>query len=148
MSLKLDDINDMWEKDSNIDEINLTHESLRTPNLNAKYLKLLTAAKMERRKAEIKYYEIKTLASRYYKGELDRETLNELGWKQYLGPKILKSEIDTLLTSDKNVIKEQNKYEYYNILVSQIESILKTIAGRSFDIRNAIEFSKFQNGIN
>lgn len=147
-TIKLESINDSWEIDAKIDPIDITHESLRSPALHAKYIRMLTQARMERRKAEIKYQKVRNCAVKYYKGELGKETLEALGWKQYLGPKILKSEIDVILLSDDNVIAEQNKYEYYNTMVIQLESILKAIGSRSFDIRNAITWEQYKNGAN
>ena len=38
--MNLDTLNDMWEKDSQLDDEKLDHDSLEIPKLHAKYLRL------------------------------------------------------------------------------------------------------------
>ncbi len=52
MSIDLDTIQEMWEKDSKIDMDNLHTESLNVPVLHAKYFELYNAIFLLRKKAE------------------------------------------------------------------------------------------------
>ena len=75
MTIDLDKLQEMWERDSNIDRDNLHEESLKIPSLHAKY------------------------------------------------------------------------FELYNTMLVYIESILKVIQNRTYQIKNAIEFMRFQSGL-
>lgn len=142
----LQEIQAMWEKDSEIDELNLTTESLRIPKLHAKYLNMLTSYRLNKRKIESDLLRILRNKYRYYRGEMSREELIENGWDQYLGPKLLKSDINSTIESDDDIIKLNDRLEYINTIIYQLESILKSINTRSFDIKNAIDYMRWTNG--
>ena len=76
----------------------------------------------------------------------DKE-LTELGWQQYLGAKPLKNEMEEHLQGDFDLIKKQDRISYYETVVSFLESVLRSIHSRGWDIKNAIEWHKFTNGI-
>ena len=40
------------------------------------------------------------------------------------------------------------KIRYYDVMLKFLEEIIKTIANRTFQIKNAIEWHKFQAGFN
>lgn len=146
--MKLADIHEMWESDSKIDSHNLSEESLKIPRIHSKYLNILSSQKLSRRKTESDYLRLRRNKQRYYKGEMSKEELNELNWSQYLGPKLLKTEIENQIESDDDVIRLIDRLEYIDTMIFTLESIIKSINSRSFDIRNAIEWQKFQVGIN
>jgi hypothetical protein len=50
------------------------------------------------------------------------------------------------LDSDEKLSQVVLKIEYYETLLNYIESILKVIQNRTYQIKNAIEFIKFQAG--
>ena len=52
MSLSLESIQEMWEKDAKIDRDNLHEESLNIPSLHAKYFELYNTIFLLRKKAE------------------------------------------------------------------------------------------------
>ena len=52
MSITLDKLQEMWEKDSKIDRDNLHEESLNIPSLHAKYFELYNNIFLLRKKAE------------------------------------------------------------------------------------------------
>lgn len=144
--MKLSDIQDMWEKDSRVDQMNLGRAAAEVPELHAKYLKMLTNVRLQLRKAEADYLRFRNLKVKYYRGELSKEELAELGWSQYLLNKPLKNEIDSVLASDDDIITKTDKLEYYRTLLYQLEQIIKSINSRTWDIKNSIEWQKFTNG--
>ena len=83
---------------------------------------------------------------RYYRGELSKEELTELGWEQYLNNKPLKNEMDEFMASDDDIIQHMDKLEYIKTLLFQLEQILKSINSRTWDVKSAIEWYKFTNG--
>jgi hypothetical protein len=144
--MKLSEIQEMWSKDCKIDQLNLGPESTKTPEFHAKYLNLLTNAKLQLRKAEADYYRMRRTKLRYYKGELTRQELEELGWNQYQGLKTLRNEMDDVLQCDEDLIKITDKIEYVKAVLYQLEQILRSLNSRTWDIKSAIEWTKFTNG--
>jgi len=53
--LKLDDILEMWKKDSPIDEMNLDVSSINSAKLHSKYLELLSVTKLQLKKKEMDF---------------------------------------------------------------------------------------------
>ena len=51
------------------------------------------------------------------------------------------------LDSDPDVIKMNDKVEYIEACLTQLDYIMRSINSRSFDIKNAIEWSKFTSGV-
>ena len=144
--MKLSDLQEMWESDAKIDALDLSNESLKIPRLHAKYLNILTSLRLQIRKTESDYIRLKKSKHRYYKGEMTKDELNEYGWSQYLGPKLLKTELQETIDSDDDAIAILDKLEYLKTQNFQLESILKSLNGRSFDIKNSIEFLKWTQG--
>lgn len=145
--MKLTDLQEMWADDCKINELNLGQESVKTPNLHAKYLNLLTSTKLNLRKAESDYLNCRRKKYKYYRGEMSREELEEEGWDQWQGNKPLKNEMDEFLQVDLDLIKFLDKVEYFKTVLYQLEQILRSLNSRTWDIKNAIEWSKFTNGM-
>lgn len=145
--MKLTDIQEEWVKDSTIDETNLGRESIRVPTLHAKYLTYLSKVKLQLRKAESDYYNTRRLKYRYYRGEMSREELATLEWEQFQGNKPLKNEMDEFLQCDSDLIELQDKVEYFKTVIYTLEQVLRSINSRTWDIKTAVEWTKFTNGM-
>lgn len=145
--MKLTELQESWKKDCVIDETNLGRAAAKTPELHAKYLNLLTNARLQVRKAEGDYLRLRRVKYRYFRGELTREELESLGWPQYQGVKPIKNEMDEFLSTDEDLLTSQDKLEYLRAILLQLEAILKSLNSRTWDIKNSIEWTKFTNGI-
>jgi hypothetical protein len=145
--ITLNELQDQWKTDCKIDELNLGSESTKTPELHAKYLNYLTTFKLQLRKYESQMYSLRRIKWRYFRGELSREELENLGWEQYLGPQPLKNEMQEYLDSDSDIIKIVDKIEYIKACLYQCEFIMKSLNSRTWDIKNAVEWTKFTNGL-
>jgi hypothetical protein len=145
--MKLTEIQEMWALDCRIDETNLGRASANVPVLHSKYLNLLSNARLQLRKAEGNLARIRRLKYRYYRGELTQAELEEQGWNQYQGVKPIKNEMDEFLSTDEDLIQQQDKLEYLRTIYLQLESILKSISSRTWDIKSSIEWYKFSNGM-
>jgi hypothetical protein len=51
------------------------------------------------------------------------------------------------LDADEKLSTSSLKIDYYDTMLVYIESILKVIQNRTFQIKNAIEFMKFNSGL-
>lgn len=144
--MKLTEINDEWKRDSIINELELGREAVKVPTLHAKYLTMLSNAKLQQRKAESDYNNLRRVKYRYYRGELSREDLENLGWSQFQGNKPLKNEMDEYLAYDDELNALLDKTEYFKTMVYTLEQIIRSINSRTWDIKSSIEWSKFTNG--
>ena len=145
--MKLTEIQEAWAKDCRIDETNLGHSSANVPVLHSKYLNLLTSSRLQLRKAESDLARLRRTKYRYYRGEMSKDELEELGWEQWQGVKPIKNEMDEFLATDDDLITQTDKVEYLKTVYQQLESILKSISSRTWDIKSAIEWHKFTNGM-
>lgn len=137
----------MWADDCKINEMNLGQESVRTPILHSKYLNLLSSTRLNLRKSESDYLNMRRKKYKYYRGEMSELELNDEGWDQWQGNKPLKNEMDEFLQVDPDLVKLTDKVEYYKTVLYQLEQIIRSINGRTWDIKNSIEWNKFTNGM-
>jgi hypothetical protein len=144
--MNIEQLQDMWGTDCQIDDDRLDKEAVRTPNLHSKYLNILIANKLKHAKLKADYNTLRQYKFRYYRGELSRIELNELGWDQWQGTKPLKNEMDEFLQGDNELNQLYIKIEYIASIVSFCESILTQIKSRDFQIKSAIDWKKFISG--
>ena len=145
--MKLSELQESWSEDSRIDETNLGREAVRTPQLHAKYLNWLGSVRLNLRKAESDYLNLRRRKYRYYRGEMTRDELESEGWTQFQGNKPLKNEMDEILNTDSELIGLQDKVEYFKTVLNQLEQIVRSINSRTWDVKNSIEWHKFTNGM-
>ena len=118
------------------------------PAINAltnKYLNILHDESLTLHKQMIDLKEMRRLKWEYYLGKLDQETLQERGWQPF-GLKILRTDIDIYLDSDKDILRLEARVHYLKEKVKYLESILQSIGRRGWDIKSAIEWKKFMSG--
>ena len=59
-----------------------------------------------------------------------------------------KDAIQRHLEADDKMNKVDMKIKYYDIMLKFLEEIIRNISGRTYQIKNAIEWNKFQAGYN
>jgi len=143
--ISFENVKKMWEKDSIINSLDLDHESLRIPNVLMRYLDILSEYKMTLAKTKHDFSRLYAKKFLFLTGKMTDEEALQLGWV-YDGNKILRQDIDKYLPGDEDIIKAKSKIEYYEIVISHVEEIIKSINKREWEIRNAIEWRKFTNG--
>lgn len=144
--MTLDDILEMWDNDCSVNEDHLDKESVATAKLHSKYVRMLIQHKMKMAALANEYNTLRQRKFRWYRGEMGRDELKDNGWEQWQGIKPLKNEMEEFLTGDNDLNKINIKIEYIKCIVEALESILKQISARDWQIRNAIEFKKFISG--
>ena len=143
--MKLEDIIELWEKDGPVDAIKITNESANTPKLHNKYFKIYMGEGYILRKMKAEYKKLYKLKTEYYKGELDVTELSQFGWEpQPL--KILKQDIPSYLEADDDIIESSLKIGAQEQKVAYLESILKMIGNRGFQIKSIIDWERFRTG--
>ena len=144
MSVTLETIQEMWEKDAEIDRDNLHEESLNIPSLHAKYFELYNTIFLLRKKAEQQRKNIRHERYEYFSGKADPEVYQ----KDPFAKKIRdKDTMQKYLDADEKLSNSSLKIDYYDTMLVYLESILKVIQNRTFQIKNAIEFMRFNSGL-
>ena len=142
---KIEDITDVWRDDAKVDDVELDTESLKIPNLHAKYLKLLSEERMRLRSMRLQYKVTYRDLANYYKGDLNNpEDLKRIEREPW--PKIvLKQDLDSYVEADDTMIKLTTRIVYQEEIVSVCEEILKSINTRGYAIKNAIDWRRLTN---
>ena len=144
MTFNLDTIQEMWEKDAKIDRDNLHDESLNIPSLHAKYFQIYNTIFLLRKKAEQQRKNIRHERYEYFSGKADPDV-----YIQNPFPKKIRDK-DTMtkyLDADEKLSNASLKIEYYDTMLTYLESILKVVQNRTYQIKNAIEFMRFNAGM-
>lgn len=144
--MNLDELQEAWALDCQIDDDHLDRESVTTPKLHSKYLNFLIAYKLKTTKMKADYNTLRQQKFRYYRGELSRDELTDLGWAQWQGIKPLKNEMEEFLGGDRDLNTMEIKVQYLQSIVEFLESIMNQIKARDWQIRNSIEWKKFISG--
>jgi len=144
MSFDLDTIQRMWEEDSKIDVDNLHTESLNIPTLHAKYFELYNNILLLRKKAEQQKRNIRHERYEYYSGKADPEVYIDNPFPKKIRDK---ETLQKYLDADEKLSQVCLKIDYYETMLVYIESILKQVGNRTYQIKNAIEFIRFQSGL-
>jgi hypothetical protein len=143
--MNLDEIQDMWKKDSVIDPDNLHDESLKIPQLHAKYYTLYNTITLLREKARETYNKVKLERYNYYSGKAPAEVYDQEPFPYKVRDK---EALQRHLDADERLNKIDLKIRYYDIMLKFLEEIIKTVSNRTFQIKNAIEWNRFQAGFN
>lgn len=145
--MTLDEIQNEWEKDCDIDDNYLGEHATKTPKLHAKYLRVLMSVKLKHTKLQSDYNMLRKNKFRYYRGELGKEELNDLSWNQWQGVKPLKNEMDEFLSGDTDLNTLKVKIEYLESMIYLLESIMGQLKARDWQIKSAIEWKRFLAGM-
>ena len=140
--MNLDEIQTLWEEDSKIDEDNLHTESTRIPSLHAKYYKILNNVLLLKKLEENKFKQLKKEKWQYYTGKADPEVYIDKPFDH----KVLRQDVDKYMDAVEDLIKITSKIDYYQIMLNYLDSILKTINNRTYQIKNSIEWQQFIRG--
>jgi len=146
MEFDLQAITEEWVKDAEINELDLADAARATPRLHAKYLSKLSFAKLHLQRLSIRYDKMRGNRYRYYRGEMSKDELVKYSWTQWQGNKPIKSEMDEFLKGDDELKKIEELINYQAVIVSTLESILKGISSRGWDVRTTLDAKKFYNG--
>lgn len=142
---KIEEYQKMVKADFVISEEKLDIDSLTSIAQHAKYIGFM----IQEKKALFDLYKqrkkIESLKYEYYTGRLDSTTMKNLGWTPFPS-KILKSEVQTYLSQDDDMIQLNHTVQMQEAIVEFLELTIKGIANRNWCIKNAIEYRKFLHG--
>ena len=142
--MNLDKIQEMWQRDSVIDPDNLHDESLKIPQLHSKYYTVYNTITLLREKARTNYNTIRLERYNYYTGKAEPEVYVEEPFPYKVREK---DAIQRYMDADEKLIKVDLKIRYYDATLKFLEEIIKNVSNRTFQIKNAIEWNRFQAGM-
>ena len=143
--MNLDKIQEMWERDSHIDPDNLHDESLKIPQLRSKYYTIYNTITLLREKARDSYNRIRLERYNYYTGKAPAEVYAAEPFPYKVREK---DAIQRHMDADEKLNTINMKIKYYDTTLKYLEEIIRIISNRTYQIKNAIEWNKFQAGFN
>ena len=139
--MDLESIQKMWEKDSKIDEVMLDESSIRIPQLHHKYITLHNEFSLLSKKASQELKRLQHKKWLYYSGKEVPEDAEPFPYK------VIKSDVVHWVQIDDDVMKVEMKLEYYDVVLHTLSDILKQVHQLSYNIKNAITWRMFVNGV-
>ena len=141
--INLDKIQSMWQEDCKIDLDNMHEESIKVPQLHSKYHEILNNLILLRTKAQKIQKSVRHERYEYYSGKADPEVYEKEPFPKKVRDK---DALIRYMDADDRVSDANLKVEYYDVMINYTESILKQISNRTYQIKNSIEWHKFQAG--
>ena len=142
--MNLENIQKMWKKDSVIDSDLYCEESTRIPQLHQKYMELFNTFFLMQKEHEAKLKTTKRDKWLYYKGRAPASVYKDAPFDLKL---TTREEIDMFIEADEEYQKIILKLDYIGQVLAFLDSVLRQLNNRTFQIKNAIEWQKFQNGL-
>ena len=141
--INLEKIQSMWQEDCKIDIDSMHEESIKIPQLHSKYHEMLNNLILLRTNAQKIQKSVRHQRYEYYSGKADPDVYEREPFPKKVRDK---DALIRYLDADEILTEANLKVEYYNVMINYIESILKQISNRTYQIKNSIEWHKFQAG--
>jgi len=143
--MKFEEIQISWTRDCEMDETELSRESIKIPQLHNKYLIFYSNEKLKFK--EIKYLFAGLIRRKrdYYSGRMTAKELESADWEPFQ-LKLLKADVQEYIDADDNVIESKKLLALQEEKVNYLESIVKSLTTRGYLIKNAIDWKRFTEG--
>jgi hypothetical protein len=147
--INLEEVLEMWKKDSVIDDMNLDDASKNAAKLHAKYLEFVSVTKLMLKKRCAEQETLKKDKWLWYMGKMPKEDMDKRGWPYdpFNGLKIMKSDIDYYEKADPELQKIDATVLYLKTTLEALIEIMETLKWRHSTIRNILEWKKFTSGV-
>lgn len=141
--MKINEIMIMFEEDSTINRAKLESEAIETPLLYSKYLNMLHTeiGMLKLLLSKQKTMELKKF--QYYSGSANPSEYKESPFEH----RVLKTDLPKYIMADPEFRSLDDKIELQTNKVKYLESCVKGISNRNWNIRNAIDMMKFNSGV-
>ena len=141
--MNLDELKLQVQNDLRINDEHLDTESLKNQEIKAKYLDHKSRYELLLFKAKGDYKRMYREKWEYYGGKADAKIYATKPFDL----KVLKTDLAVYITSDEEIINAENKVGYLETVVDYIKGVIKSVDNRGWDIKNAIEWKKFEAGV-
>jgi len=141
--MNLEQLQEMWKTDSKLDDDLHDNDSLAIPQLHMKYMEFHNTYSLMKKDREIEMKRLIKNKWLYYKGKAPSSVYKELPFDLKL---TTKEEISMFIDADEEIGKLQYKIDYIEQVLFFLDGVLRQINSRTYHIKNAIEWKRFQNG--
>ena len=141
--MTLDELKIQVQNDLKVDNEHLDTESLKNQEIKAKYLDHKSGYELLLFKAKGDYKRLYREKWEYYGGKSDAKIYATKPFDL----KVLKTDLSVYISSDEEIIDAENKVGYLETVVDYIKGVIKSVDNRGWDIKNAIEWKKFEAGL-
>lgn len=143
--MKIDEILDLWKEDSKVDGAEIGDEAIKIAKLHHKYYQILVNERFVLRSHEAEMKKLKLDKYEFYTQGPNEET-EKKGWKIPAKGLILKADIPMYMDADDDIIRLSLRIGIQQEKIDLLESIVKTIMNRGYNLKVALEWQKFING--
>ena len=141
--MTLDELKLQVSQDLKVDDEHLDTESLKNQEIKAKYLDTKSKFELLLYRAKGDYKKLYREKWEYYGGKSDAKVYATKPFDL----KVLKTDLGVYISADEEIIDAENKIGYLETVVDYIKGVIKSIDNRGWDIKNAIEWKKFEAGV-
>lgn len=143
--MKLEEILELWKEDSTVDKTEISDEAVKIAKLHHKYFQILVAERMILRNYEADMKRLKLEKYEFFTQGPNEETQAK-GWKLPAKGLILKADIPMYMDADNEIIKLSLRIGAQQEKIELLESIVKTVMNRGYNLKVMLEWQKFING--
>ena len=143
--MKFEEIQKLWSGDCEIDETELSQESVKIPQLHNKYLILFHDERLRLRTMKFDHSKLLKVKREYYSGRMDETELEAYDWEPFQY-KLLKADVQEYIDADDDIIEGKKKIPLQEEKVEYLESVVKSLSTRGYLIKNAIDWKRFTEG--
>ena len=133
----------MWKTDSKLDDDLHYNDSLAIPQLHMKYMEFHNTYSLMKREREQEMKKMIRDKWLYYKGKAPSSVYKEMPFDLKL---TTKEEITMFIEADEDIGKLRFKIDYIDQVLFFLDGVLRMINNRTYHIKNAIEWKRFQSG--
>lgn len=144
--VNIEDLMEMWSKDSPIDKTEPSKELVRIPSLHAKYLRIMTHHNLVCKKLTADYHGRRKIKWEYYNGDLNNPEDLAAHNLEPMTKKVLRADISHYLDSDTELNGILLKKAVHEEIVEFCKAVLKELNNRTFQVRSIIDWEKFTGG--
>ena len=141
--MTLDELKQQVREDLKVDDEHLDTESLKNQEIKATYLDHKSRYELLLFKAKGDYKRLYREKWEYYGGKADAKIYATKPFDL----KVLKTDLGVYISADEEIIDAENKIGYLETVVDYIKGVIKSVDNRGWDIKNAIEWKKFEAGV-
>ena len=141
--MNLEELKLQVQNDLRVNDEHLDTESLKNQEIKAKYLEHKSRFELLLFKAKGDYKRLYREKWEYYGGKADAKIYATKPFDL----KVLKTDLGVYISADEEIIDAENKIGYLETVIDYIKGVIKSVDNRGWDIKNAIEWKKFEAGV-
>jgi hypothetical protein len=143
--MDIEKILEEWQTDCKMDRTHLDREAVSIPQLHHKYFKIMVSERLLMRKLEAEMKQLKLDKYEFYTQGHTKETQDK-GWSLPSKGLILKADLPMYMEADSEIVSLNLRIGYQLEKIDLLESIIKMVMNRNFQIKSAIDWIKFEQG--